>query len=521
MRRYMLLGVLCVVTLIVSVVGATILIDWLWPVSAPDRRPQLAETRPLPPAARTSVIVTPAVIALASIRDVLDRAAPRDLSGSRENPLGSLLSKADIGWSVTRGPLAVAGRPEGLTISTPLNMSLRVTGQVASQAGNVTGALTGVISGQLGQGVQNLTGRVLDQRAEVKGNVVVTSRPALTPAWRIEPNLSSQVVIGDGGLQIAGIKLNVAKEMKPLLDNAVGQQTAAMQTRLRNDPIIEQTARREWSKLCRSIPLSGAGAAAGLSNLWLELRPTRAFAAQPRIDARTITLGVGIEAQSRIVAAETKPTCPFPARLDIIPQSDLGRVAIGLPIDLPFTEVNRLLDAQLKGKTFPEDGSGPVDVTVLASSIAASGERLLVSLRVKAREKKSWFGFGAEAMVHVWGKPELDLDKQTLRLGDISLAVESEAAFGLLGAAARAAVPYLEAALGEKAVVDLKPFAATARQGIEKAVAEFRQQDPTVRVDASVTGVRLAAIEFDAKTLRVTAEVDGKVQVAVLALPNF
>ena len=119
---------------------------------------------------------------------------------------------------------------------------------------------------------------------------------------------------------------------------------------------------------------------------------------------------------------------------------------------------------QLKGKTFPETGNAPGQVTVLASSIAASGDRLLISLRVKAKETKSWFGLGAEATVHVWGKPVLDRERQIMRLTDISLDVQSEAAFGLLGAAARAAIPYLQQALADNAVVDLKPFAASALQ---------------------------------------------------------
>ena len=32
-----------------------------------------------------------------------------------------------------------------------------------------------------------------------------------------------------------------------------------------------------------------------------------------------------------------------------------GHVEIGVPVDVPFTEVNQLIEAQLKGKTFPED----------------------------------------------------------------------------------------------------------------------------------------------------------------------
>ena len=107
---------------------------------------------------------------------------------------------------------------------------------------------------------------------------------------------------------------------------------------------------------------------------------------------------------------------------------------------------------------------------------------------MKAREKKSWFGFGTEATVHVWGKPALDQENQILRLTDISLAVESEAAFGLLGTAARAAMPYVQKALADKAVIDLKPFANDARTKIAAALTEFQQVGNGVRVDAAVNG---------------------------------
>ncbi|MHA4875521.1 DUF4403 family protein, partial [Enterococcus faecium] len=82
-------------------------------------------------------------------------------------------------------------------------------------------------------------------------------------------------------------------------------------------------------------------------------------------------------------------------------------------------------------------------------SVAASGERLLFSLLVYAKEKKSFLGLGAEAYVHIWGVPVLDAARQTLRLDAVEVAVESEAAFGLLGAAARAAMPHLQRILAQ------------------------------------------------------------------------
>jgi hypothetical protein len=254
--------------------------------------------------------------------------------------------------------------------------------------------------------------------------------------------------------------------------------------------------------------------------LWLEVRPVRAVAAQPKIDAAAVTLTIGVQAETRISPTESKPDCPFPATVEIVPPMDRGRVSVGVPVDLPFTEVNKLIEAQFKGKTFPEDKSGAVEVTVQRATVAASGDRLLISLRVKASEKKSWFGLGAQADVHVWGKPVLDSAQQVLRLADIELDVQSEEAFGLLSAAARAAIPYVKDALAENARIDLKPFAANARKSIEAVLADFRTPQPGVQVDTAITELRLAGIEFDAKTLRIIAEAEGSLKVAVTALPK-
>src|SRR3954469_14087526 len=98
--RTIVLGIAVVVA---AFVAATFAMQTLWP-SFDSRRPTLAKVAPLPPLVRTSVIVAPTVIALTAIRDVLDAHAPRSLSGKRENPVSKLLSKADIGFTVTRGP---------------------------------------------------------------------------------------------------------------------------------------------------------------------------------------------------------------------------------------------------------------------------------------------------------------------------------------------------------------------------------------------------------------------------------
>src|SRR5690349_3635080 len=481
------------------------------------KAPVLAELPPLPPATRSSRVLAPVAVSLTAIRDAAERGTARTFGGKADNPVSQVLQNADIGWTASRGSIAVAGVQDALSLTTPITGTLNVTGSLSSKAtGAVNDAIGGLLGANAAKQIGNINIKNINVSGEIRGNVVVTSRPRLAANWRIEPNLAAQVNLGDTSLNAAGARISIPAQVKPVIDKQVAEQLAAAQARMKNDPAFEQAARQQWAKACRSIPLQGTSGS-GLPPLWLELKPTRAIAAQPRIDASNMTLTMGIEAETRITPSETKPDCPFPATITIGPASR-GAVNIAVPIDLPFTEINKIVEAQFAGKTFPEDGSGSVDLTVKKASVAASGDRLLFTLLVYAKEK-SFLGFGAEAYVHIWGVPALDQTRQTLRLDSIEVAVESEAAFGLLGAAARAAMPHLQRVLAEKAMVDLKPFAGNAQKKIAAAIADLQTSEEGLRVTAEITSLRLADIAFDSKTLRVIAESEGSINVFITALP--
>jgi hypothetical protein len=371
-------------------------LDLLTPTVAPER-PAVARTPPLPQATRPSVIIAPVAISIPSIRQLLEDAAPRSLSGRPDNPVAKVLSKSEISYTVERSPLTLTGRADGLNIAADLNGVLRVTGQVPEQLTAAIDALTGGRSNpQPGR-----TAKPLDLRADLKGRVTVTSRPKITTGWRLEANLVGKTDLADANIQVAGLKLNGAREVKFLIDRAMSDQMVALSARVRDDLFIENAARREWTKLCRSIPLEST--APNVPPLWLETRPTRAFASQPRVDANNITITLGLQADTRIVPQQTKPDCPFPSQLDLVPPMEQGKIAIGVPIDVPFAELSRLIDSQLKDKTYPDDGSGAAQVRVLSTSAAPSGDRIVISMRVSAKERASWFGFGSEATIHIAG----------------------------------------------------------------------------------------------------------------------
>ena len=483
---------------------------------------------PLPPLSRPSYVIAPVAVSIDAIQRSIEASTPRNFTQQSGNPLTGLLQKADLNLNINRGNMAVSGRAGELTVLTPLSGTLHITGQLGAAAGALTGGVANALGGLLGGGalggdlnraVGGLTGRVLDQNIELRSQVTVRSRPAFATNWRIQPNLAAQVTVADTAVNVAGIRLNLAGEAKPMIEQQVNQQVANVEGRIRNDPVIEVAAREQWQKMCRSIPLGGGET--GLPALWLEMKPVKAAAAQPQIDARSVTLAIGVQAETRITAQATKPACPFPQALELVPPMENGKLVVGVPIDVPFAELNKLINAQLKGQRFPNDPNSAVEVEVLNASLAAADDRLLISLRVKARERKSWFGFGAQADVDIWGRPKLDPETQVLRLTDISMAVESEAAYGLLGTAARAAMPYLQQALADKAMIDLTPFLDDAKKKIGAALADFRQAGEGVSVDTAINTLRLNGIAFDSHTLRVIAEAEGTARVSVTQLPRL
>ena len=518
LRGKIAIGALVVVLVLVGGVWATM--KWLSP-GLVDRRPNLVEMTPLAPVTRSSRIVLPAVVALSAIRDAMEK-APLEASGKLDMPSGPFAGMPgggggpDITWSYTRGTFALSGGSDGLFLSTALSGTLRATGQFGPPG------MDGVPPGfrpppGLFQPPGGTGNRNQEQRVDISGNVELTARPSLLPAWRVQPNLSAVVTIGQASVDLMGMKFSLSKEMTPAVERFVNEQIASLQSRMGDSPFIEQAARQEWSNMCRSISLGAVSP--GMPNLWLEVRPTRAFAAQPSIDRSAVTLTFGVQADTRIVGERTNPDCPFPAQLELVPQMERGHVNIAIPIDIPFTEITRLMEAQLVGKTFPLDRGSAFAATVRGVNVAASGGRLLISMRVKANENKTWFGLGAEAIVHVWGRPALNRREQTLEIEDISVDVQSEAAFGVLGVAARAALPFVERALAENASIDLKPIAGNARKSIEAMSAEVERNTKGVRVEADVTDFRLGSIEFDSKTLRVIAEADGTVRISITELP--
>ena len=219
------------VALVVSFAVSLHVMNTFWPVKM--EKPVVAKLPPLPPVARNSEILTPIAISITALRDALDRAAPRNLGGKAENPVSQILQNADISWTVSRGPIAASGAQNALALSTPLDGKLTVLGSLSVASGTALGnALGNVLGNNAVKQLGSVSIKSLNANAAIHGNVGVTSRPAILREWRIDPKLTAQVSIGDSSLTVAGAKVAVPAQVKPVIDKTVNEQLALLQQRL-------------------------------------------------------------------------------------------------------------------------------------------------------------------------------------------------------------------------------------------------------------------------------------------------
>src|SRR3954453_19554394 len=212
--------------LIVSFVASLKVMAFVAP-RATNRPPALAELPPLPPAPRASTVMAPIAVALSAIRDAADRGAPRNFTGKADNPISQILQNADIGWTASRGPIAATGAQDVLSLATPLTGTLNVTGSLSAKATGAVGeALGGLLGGNVAKQIGSVNIKALNASAEIRGNVAMTARPQLTTNWRIEPGLAANVTLGDPAISVAGAKISVPAQVKPVIDRAVNEQLA-------------------------------------------------------------------------------------------------------------------------------------------------------------------------------------------------------------------------------------------------------------------------------------------------------
>jgi Domain of unknown function (DUF4403) len=160
----------------------------------------------------------------------------RRLDGKYDNAMLFPFGRSGIHWTISRGEIVLAGRPEEVTMAAKLSGTFRIAAQDMK-----TGTRAGGQAGLFGVDalIQDFVTGAIDPHGDIRGQATMSARPSLLANWRIDPNLTGDVTITEGGLSIAGFTVDVSGDIKSAADRAVSEQLELIQGKVRNDATIE------------------------------------------------------------------------------------------------------------------------------------------------------------------------------------------------------------------------------------------------------------------------------------------
>ncbi len=414
----------------------------------------------------------------------LEQAAPRRLSGREENPLGAL-SDDRLDWQAERGPIALAGRPDGLYLQVAAVGQARVQGNA-----------------------RILVEIPVSARADLAATLTARLQPRLRPDWTLAPNLVGVVQVQRAEVPIQGLgRVSLREQVQGPANRAAQGLLRRLEQRLAEDDQLRSMAEREWARLHQVQRVSEDPPA------WLVMWPTGVRAQQPRIDHESLHLGLGISAQTRLVAVVEPPANPVAP----LPPLELGPIQPGVWDfqvlgSLSWAEANRLLAERLVGRDYRlEQG---LEVYLAAAEVRPWGEQLLLVLDLEARH--SLFA-RTKARIYLKARPELDAEAGRLRLRELDFSTETRDSF--LSSAAWLLRPALLEAIRARAEIDLSEPAAEARAAANRALADWIAGMPAgVKLQGQVEEVTLEQVALGAEHLHLVAVIRGRLEAAVSRL---
>ena len=249
-------------------------------------------------------------------------------------------------------------------------------------------------------------------------------------------------------------------------------------------PFLREAAATSWQRLCSTVALG--------SGVWLQSKPVRAHAAQPRITDDAVLLQLGIDVHSRLLPEDREPTCPFPETLTLRSPSP-GRIEINLPAEIRYAILDDALTEFLVGQSY---GDGVLVSVHDITHVGASGGSLVLGIAVTV-DTREWLRARAKGTVYILATPHLDLDSQTIRFLDVSMDAESRN--HLVHAVGEIGEPLLERAI-ERYTFELEPLRQRLLRQGNDWIASLAMDEFTV--SGEIQDIRLTRLEAGAETLR-------------------
>lgn len=422
----------------------------------------------------------PVRITFASIQTMANLGLATRFTGKKDDPVARPQVIDDkLTWTVTRGTVAVGAGPTDdggrrrLKIAAPLTGTARLRATV--DLGRKGEGSNGGANGRSRKlfGLIKLPRFKVNVSGDLAGDLTVLSAPELRADYRIVPHLAADATITRAEVPVRRLgRVDVRVPVQLAIDKSKDRLVAAAEKRIAESDVLRKSLARHWDRLfivrqVRNDPIT-----------WLVIAPTGLEAAQPKVEADALVLGIGVRAETRVVVAATvpaNPPRPMPAKLVLIDRVTEGGFDLEIPVSLSWREINQLANdpkSSTRARLKIDALARRHDVTLGKIALRPSGTSVLLAVAMTARTG-GILGDKLDGTLYLVGRPAMRAGSNILVFTGLRHHVSTR---DMVATAASWLVsgPMMQA-LGAGLAIDLKPAldraAEQARLQIEKGLS--------------------------------------------------
>ncbi len=446
------------------------------------KQPELDASRlPQIPATVSSVTV-PLYVPIESVRHFLEQRIPKRFSDAKTlQVIDDWYLSVDVtSWEAERSDLVV-------TAGDGLHFSSHISGEAKLDVSKILGEFP----------------------AKVDASVGLSANPIIGTDWRMHvKDLHLTANLKTAEFHVGGVRLSLRSFLQPKLDEKMREIAEELRNEVSTNDFLEDAAREYWQRLCRSQAIDLGSE----SESWLEARPISALVAQPEVVEGNIRLQLSLIVETKILARESEPHCPFPQALTIEPPRE-GRVEVTLPVEIDYSTLQAILADNVVGKRFGENISG----TVEGVSIGPRGDALLLETRVSV-QREALPGQLGEVVLKLLATPILDAERQSIQFTNFELDVASrDALAAVLG---NAVEPFLLRIIESRATFDIEPLLGDRlRDKANAAIAGFTFSN--LDLEGHVEDISMVGLAVGPEYLQMVVTASGRINAAIHPIEDF
>jgi hypothetical protein len=374
----------------------------------------------------------PVQIPLSQVRKALEDNIPRQLRGEQKEELSAGLEDDSYRYDVERGEVVVGFHGGRITFGFTVR-------------GNVT------LSGRL-----RAVPVPVRETIELRGSVIGSARPALTPDWQADPDPTAQLRLDRADIKVFGVPVSLRGLLEEKINPVLDRELEKAGGQLLSGLALGNQAREAWESL------HFARRALDGENLWIRFRPDDVAVSRVTEKDGVLRSGIGISGEvSMVLGRVLEPPAVTPLPPPEIVDGGDGRFELEVPLQASPAELTALADRSLRGFRYRR---GSQEIVARSAAVSAEGDRLLLTLDFEATRGKR----KSPGQLILQGRPVFDARTSLLTFSDLKVRLAAKDL--RLRLANRFHKDDLLKAVAKRARLDLGPILGDAEREARAAI---------------------------------------------------